>query len=379
MDSGSVPAAAPSPTQIDATFRVYGVRRDGDRLLYFGTPAVDPDNVEPSLYPDFRAAGYEIELQEQAGATEDVSHVLIASPVDLSMNGIPWTNVILFLATVLSTLYVGSVWYHIDLSSDPWRVVHAWPFAAGVMAVLGIHELGHYVMSRYYGVRASLPYFIPVPTIFGTMGAVIKISGRIPSRKALFDIGVAGPLAGIVAAIVVTIIGLHLPPVTAPSTVVDDPEAIYLSLGYPPLLEFLAWMFDQPLRFADPAVSPNPLIIAGWLGMFITFLNLIPVGQLDGGHITRAMIGPNQRLLGRVIPVALFGLGFVLYLVFSVPLHAVAVWLIWGVFGAVLAAVGPANPIIDTQLDRRRMAIGVVTFVIGVLCFVPVPIELVDL
>lgn len=378
MESGVIPAQAPGITDLGDVYRVYGIRRDGERLLYFGEPLVPTDHVIPELWSMFREAGYEIHLANQEGNRPEVGHVIIAEPVDVGSDGIPWLNLVLFGATLISTLYVGAWWYHVAPGTDPLALLYGWQFAFAVLAVLGIHELGHYAMSRYHGVRASLPYFLPVPTIFGTMGAVIKISGRIPSRRALFDIGVAGPIAGIIAAVIVTVIGLHLPPVTAPPSVVESDTAIHLSIGYPPLLEFLAWLFDQPLRFDDPATAPNPVVIAGWLGMFITFLNLIPVGQLDGGHITRAMLGPTQRRIGALVPFVLVFMSVALYFGYGVSFHAILVWIIWAVFGLVLALVGPATPVIDTGLDRRRQIIGLVTFAIGLACFVPVPIEIVN-
>lgn len=378
MEPGVNPPIDPSEKVLAERFHVYGVRRDGERLLYFGEPLVETEEVESAVWQTFREAGYEVRLRRQAGPREEVGHVLIAEPTKVGIDGIPWTNIVLFVATLFSTLYVGSLWYYIDISGDPLAMVGAWPFALGVMVVLGVHELGHYAMSRYHGVRASLPYFLPVPTIFGTMGAVIKISGRIPSRRALFDIGIAGPIAGLIATVIVTVIGLHLPPVTAPPSVVDSEGAIQLTLGFPPLLEALALAFDQPLRFDDPATSVNPLVIAGWLGMFITFLNLIPVGQLDGGHVTRAMFGRIQHHVGYIVPVGLFALAGILYLGLAVPLHAIAVWLFWGLFATLLAFVGPATPINDERLDTRRKTIGLMTFAVGVLCFVPIPIEIVS-
>lgn len=377
METAGPPATAPTGEDLRGVFRVHGVRRDGDRLLYLGEPELPLDRVEGAVWPAFREAGYEVRLTRPDAGTGGDLCVLVAEPVSIGIDGIPWTNVVLLVATIASTLYVGAMWYHIDLLADPLAIVGAWPFAAGVIVVLGVHELGHYALSRYHGVQASLPYFLPVPTIFGTMGAVITIRGRIPDRRALFDIGVAGPIAGLVATVVVTVIGLHLPPVTAPASVVDSDAAVELALGFPPMLEFIAWLAGEPLHFDDPRTSVNPVVIAGWLGMFITFLNLIPVGQLDGGHVTRAMLGPVQARIALAIPFGLFGLGLGLSLWLGVPLHAVGVWLVWGVFAAVLAAVGPAEPVEDGALDRRRQLLGVATLVAGALCFVPVPIELV--
>ncbi len=377
MDAGAVPEAAPSPAAVRDVFEVHGVRRDGERVLYFGEPTESDEEVVSALWEPFRDAGYEITLESQRDPSDQDLRVIVAEPVDLGITGIPWTNLVLFVATIVSTLYVGAAWYHIDLGGDPLAMLGAWPFAAGVLAVLGIHELGHYVASRYYGVRASLPYFLPVPTIFGTMGAVISIKGRIPDRRALFDIGIAGPIAGLGATVVVTIIGLHLPPVTAPTEVIESEAAVQLSIGYPPLLEMLAWVFDQPLSYAEPGMAANPVVIAGWLGMFITFLNLIPVGQLDGGHVTRAMFGPRQRALGHLVPLILVVLAGVAVWILDAAVHAVIVWVVWAGFAVVLAIVGPASPVVDTPIGRRRWVLGLATLASGLLCFTPVPIEIV--
>lgn len=375
MDGAGLPTAAPTSDDLRDDFRVYGIRRDGDRVLYFGEPVVPRDEVERAVWPTFRAAGYEVRIaaDNRHGAT----CVLVAEPVKLGIDGIPWTNVVLLVATILSTLYVGTMWYHIDIWAEPTAILDAWPFAAAVILVLGVHELGHYTMSRYYGVQASLPYFLPVPTIFGTMGAVIAIRGRIPDRRALFDIGIAGPIAGLVATVAVIIVGLHLPPVTAPEGIVDSDGAVELAIGFPPLLEFIAWFVGEPLHYDDPRTSVNPVVIAGWLGLFITFLNLIPVGQLDGGHVTRAMLGPAQTRIGLVVPILLVGLAVGLYSLVGVSMHAVVVWVVWAGFTILLAAVGPADPIDDEPLDRRRQMVGVATLAVGALCFAPVPIEIV--
>ncbi|NKE37628.1 site-2 protease family protein [Natronococcus sp. JC468] len=363
----------PPLERIESVFAVYETRREDDQLVYYGDPLVAPEPLMRELWPIFREGGYDLELTRRHG-----EYALVAEPTSIGIDGVPWTNVFLLLATVGSTLFAGSMWYHIDPFSDPLAMVDAWPFMVAILSVLGIHEMGHYVLSRYHGVDASLPYFIPVPTLIGTMGAVIKMKGRMPDRKALFDIGVAGPLAGLIATVVVTVVGLHLPPVTAPESVVADPNAIRIDLGYPPLLEWLAAVFDRPLYRDDPATSVNPVVIGGWVGMFVTFLNLIPVGQLDGGHILRAMAGRLQETIAALVPGALFGLAAYLYYVGDHSGNTVFVWVFWGIFTAVLASVGPASPIRDERLDPGRFLLGVVTFGLGALCFMPVPVAVVQ-
>nr|WP_254662905.1 site-2 protease family protein [Haladaptatus sp. W1] len=293
MASTEPPEAGPSLERLRSVFRVYDVRTDGEQLVYYGEPLVTQERLMQTVWPLFREQGYEVSLSTRMG-----EYVLVAEPVHLGPNGVPWKNVVLFLATVLSTLWAGTLWYHVNPVSNPvGAVMTAWPFTFAVMGVLGTHELGHYVMSRYHGVEASLPYFIPVPlSIIGTMGAVIRMKGQMPNRKALFDIGVAGPIAGLVATVVVTAVGLTLDPVTVPQSVINSANTMEVQFGYPPLLKGIAAVMGQPLTFDDPSRSVNPVVIGGWVGMFVTFLNLIPVGQLDGGHIVRAMIGDARKV-----------------------------------------------------------------------------------
>lgn len=360
----------PPPTELDPVFNVYETDTDGETLRYYGSPRAPGKSVLRELWPVFRERGYEVRLTREYG-----EWVLIAEPVDLGVDGVPWTNLVLFVATVVSTLFAGSLWYHLDPFSP--EIVHAWPFTLSIMGVLGVHELGHYVLSRYHRVDASLPYFIPIPTLIGTMGAVIRMKGQIPSRKALFDIGVAGPIAGLVATVVVTVVGLSLPPVTAPQSLMADPNAVQIELGYPPLLELLAWAVDRPLYYDDPARSVNPVVIGGWVGMFVTFLNLIPVGQLDGGHVLRAILGDQHDRIAAFVPAVLFGLAGYLYYVRDVPGDAAFIWAFWGFLALVFSFAGSATPIDDRELGTGRMLVGIATLVLGLLCFTPVPVQVV--
>ena len=344
-------------------------------------PAAPPDSpraTDPATPP----AGRPVDPDggaRRAGPLES-QYVLVAEPRTPHIDGIPWMNLFFFVLTVASTLLVGaSTWYYVPLEAieaNPLRLLEAVPFVLAILGPLAVHELGHYVMIRYYDVDASLPYFIPFPSLIGTMGAVIRMRGRIPSRKALFDIGVAGPLAGLVATVIVTVIGLYADPITVPASVIEGSSEASIRFNNPLLLEGLAALTGQPLGYPDPTKAVNPIVFGGWVGMFVTFLNLLPVGQFDGGHITRATLGPRQETLAAAVPVVLFALaGYVYYTMEAT--NAVVLWGFWGVLAIVLAYAGPATPVRDEPLGPRRKAIAALTLVLGLLCFTPVPFQIV--
>jgi len=376
-DESSTP---PDRADLAAVFDVYEVRRDGDRILYIGEPVVSGKQLEHELWPLFRERGYEISLHR--GYTEtniplsSGEYVLVAEPWSVGIDGVPWTNVGLFVATVLSTLFAGAFyWYQIPFMEQPWRVLEAWPFVVAIMGVLGIHELGHYVMSRYHDVQASLPYFIPLPTYIGSMGAVIKMRGRIPSRKALFDIGAAGPLAGIAATIVVTAIGLQLDPLPAQEAAAATETGERIEFNTPLLLDLIAEATGTADRLENGVV--HPVVFGGWVGMLVTVLNMLPVGQLDGGHILRAVVGQRQRTIAAAVPGALFALaGYLLFV--RDGFNSVGIWAMWGLFAMGLAYAGPVTPVEDHPLDKKRIILAVITFALAALCFTPIPIEIVS-
>ncbi|WP_232686601.1 site-2 protease family protein [Halobacterium zhouii] len=364
------PDGAPEPAAIDSVFQVYEVRKDGDDVLYYGDPTTDHQTLVETVWPTFRDHGYEVRVARRTGEL-----VLVAEPHETGRDGVPWKNVALFVATVLSTLFVGTAWYYVQdpLSLD---VLRALPFTVAVLGVLGTHEFGHYAMSKYHDVDASLPYFIPFPSLFGTMGAVIRMRGQMPDRDALFDIGAAGPLAGLVAAVVVTAVGLLLPPVHVPPDVVSSSSAVQVKFAYPLLLRAVAAVVGQPLSYSDPSLSVNPVVMGGWVGMFITFLNLIPVGQLDGGHILRSILGEGAERLAPLVPAALFSLGGYLWVVGDAG-NAAGIWIMWGFLTTIVSYMGSARPIDEEPLDRKRVALGLLTFALGALCFMPIPIRIV--
>ncbi|GAB6860496.1 site-2 protease family protein [Haloplanus litoreus] len=370
------PGGPPSEA-LEAVFYVRETDRDGDSLRYYGEPLVPKRSLVDELREPFRRAGYRLELE---AGREPWETVVVATPADGRIDGIPWTNLTLFVATVLSTLLVGAVaWYYIppaELASNPLLALRAWPFTAAVLGVLTTHELGHYLIGRYHGVDVSLPYLIPFIVPFGTLGAIIRMRGQMPDRKTLFDIGVAGPLAGLAATIVVTAIGLSLDPMRIPPSVVNASGQVII-FNNPPLLDLIARALGQPTSYADPTRTVHPVIIGGWVGMFFTVLNLLPVGQLDGGHMVRAMLGRRQETVASLVPLALFSLAAYLYYVRNLGFNeSVGLWAVWGLFATIIAYNGPANPADETPLGWKRQVVGLVTFALGALCFLLVPIQL---
>ena len=373
-------ASDPPIDALRSVFHLRETRRDGDRVLFYGESLVPEQMLIREVWTAFREAGYEVQVSTAGAGRTDV---VVARPVTDGIDGIPWKNVGLFLATVVSTLLVGALtWYYIPLSeirANPLVVLRAWPFTAAVLGVLATHELGHYVMGRYHGVDVSLPYVIPFVPPFGTLGAIIRMRGQMPDRKVLFDIGVAGPLAGLAATIAVTAVGLSLPPVTVPAWALEGTGQA-LVFNNPPLLNVIATLLGEPTEYADPAVAVNPVIIGGWVGMFFTVLNLLPVGQLDGGHILRAMLGESQERVAALVPAALLGIAAYLYYGPGYALNeSVVLWGFWGLLSAFIAFKGPADPIDDSPLDTPRIAVGVATFALGALCFMLVPVEVTTL
>ncbi|MCO8267493.1 site-2 protease family protein [Haloferax sp. AB510] len=371
-------ADGPPVEALRAVFDVHEVRSDGRRRIYYGESLVPEQMLVREIWPSFRQAGYDVQAQvSELGQTD----VVIVEPASQGVEGIPWKNITLFALTVLSTLFVGAyAWYYIplsDITANPLVLLRAWPFTAAVLGVLSVHELGHYAVGRYHGVNVSLPYLIPFIFPFGTLGAIIRMRGQMPDRKTLFDIGVAGPLAGLAATIVVTVIGLSLEPMTVPSRVLAG-SADTIVFNNPPLLDAIATVLGQPTEYADPRTVVHPVVIGGWVGMFFTVLNLLPVGQLDGGHMVRAMLGERQESLAAAVPLVLFGIAGYLHYVRGLGLNqSVGLWFFWGLMSTFIAYNGPAKPIDETPLGPARMAVGLFTFALGAACFLLVPVQVI--
>lgn len=267
-------------------------------------------------------------------------------------------HVALFLATLASTMFVGGyTGKTIDWLYGLW-------YAVPILVILTCHEFGHYIACRIHDVDATLPYFLPMPflPLTGTLGAVIKIREPFPSKQALFDIGVAGPIAGFVALIPFLIYGV------AHSTVIAiDPKADVLWLGEPLLFKLVKWATIGVLA-PGMDITIHPMGFAAWFGMLATSLNLLPFGQLDGGHISYSVFGPRSRYVSMATLAIAIGLT-----VWSLS------WISMTIMMTVMAwFMGFGHPrIIDEHepLDPRRRLIAIIALIIFVLCFTPVPIE----
>ena len=263
---------------------------------------------------------------------------------------------------------VGFTGQPLDISGFHLAVSGLW-YSVPILLILGAHEFGHYFACRYYQVDASLPYFLPMPILLtGTLGAVIRIRQPLPGKRALFDIGIAGPIAGFVVAIPVLMLGMYLSNVVAIPPTFSGP--IY-EFGEPLLFKAAAWL--QFGSVADGStVNMHPMVFAAWFGLLATALNLFPIGQLDGGHISYAVLGHRSVFVTLGMVLCLVGLTF-----WSIS------WIVWTILTvAMLFAFGPRHPRVwdeDLPLNRTRLWLAVFAVVMFILCFTPAPLELRDL
>jgi membrane-associated protease RseP (regulator of RpoE activity) len=281
---------------------------------------------------------------------------------------------LLFVLTLITTTGVGarlSLNFHnnrpaIDLAEDlaaysqlfldPRSWLEGLPFSLTLLFILLAHELGHYVACRYYRLDASLPYFLPSPTIIGTFGAFIRIRSPIYSRRVLFDVGIAGPIAGFVFLLPALSIGLAFSKVVPGIAERGD-----LMFGTPTLFRLLEHLIFPGVSPAD--ISLHPVARAAWVGVFATALNLLPIGQLDGGHILYAFFGERHRLLSRIFIAALIPMGFLYW-----P------WFLWA---AILFFFGLRHPVIydPSELGPARKKLGWLALLVFLFCFMLAPVQ----
>ena len=272
----------------------------------------------------------------------------------------PFVHIFLFIVTLFSTLIAGAMQTGINPLKEPEKIYKGLPFALTLMTILLVHELSHYFASKKHHTKATLPYFIPAPTIIGTFGAFIKMKSPIMTRKALVDIGASGPIAGFIISIIVSTIGLFLSEVVA----IRETKGA-LGLGDSLLFSFLSNMILNYQPGLQDIVL-HPVAFAGWIGLFVTSLNLIPVGQLDGGHIAYALLGEKHFLLSNILVATMVFLGLLLW----------EGWTIWAILLIILGRRHPPVLHWEVPLDTKRRFVGWVSLAIFVFTFIPVPFKI---
>ncbi len=277
------------------------------------------------------------------------------------MRKISLVHVILFIATFSTTLAAGALQAGVNIFKEPERILEGLPFAATLMTILLVHELSHYITSKKHHTEATLPYFIPAPSIIGTFGAFIKMKSPIITRKALIDIGASGPIAGFIVSISASIIGLSMSKVTPLQTIESMPA---ISLGDSLLFSYLSRL-TLGVTPDEYDILLHPVAFAGWIGLFITFLNLMPIGQLDGGHIAYAIFGQRHKQISLAIVLLLMLLGLFFW----------EGWAIWSILMLILGIKHPPVTYWEIPLDPRRKFISVLCLIILIITFIPSPFK----
>ena len=366
---------APVAAELDAVDTFVLGQLAEPRLFQVGTKRIvrgkvpAPDGRRGSLERELRALPVDF-FYERVG-TE--TYATVSRPKTRAVpRGWP-RNLLLFLVTLLTTTWGGAYWQGVDpfagaalavadLPEIARGLATGLPFSLSILWILTCHEFGHYFAARRYGLDTTLPFYIPIPPFLspiGTLGAVIKMNTPLYNRRILMDVGAAGPLAGILAALPVLAYGI----LRAPEVPLTEGAGLYFS--EPLLFQGLERLL-RPDLVPGGDIQATGLVLAGWLGLFVTALNLLPVGQLDGGHVLYALLGKGQHRVGALCFAALAGLGWLW-----------EGWWLWVVVILLLVRVKhPPILDLDLPLDGTRKALGWVTVLLFALCFHPVPFEI---
>lgn len=378
---------------------ITGGTRMGYRARYDGLLRMaDSEAAYDQLSEDLSTLGLLPLFRDDEGG----QYILIVDQRPEPKIGPVWVNILLFVMTILSVMLTGAQFSDFDASTFSEAsleglirfVIQGWPFAVSLLAILLAHEFGHYIVGRIQGIKVTLPYFIPFPfSAFGTMGAFISMKEIPKNKKHLLALGVAGPLIGLLVTIPVLMIGLNLS--TVGPIEAEMPEGMmlllegnsityllakYITFGellprpvtygdVSPVLYWIRYFFTgRPLPLGGLDVQIHPVAWAGWAGLFVTAINLIPAGQLDGGHILYVLLGKKKAK--RIFP---FILGALILLGFA--------WQGWWLWAALIFFVGRyhAEPLDQiTPLTRKHKIFGVITLIVFILTFIPVPLVLIQ-
>lgn len=348
-------------------------------FVFYGRLYDDPDRAFERLLERFAALGYTPLLSRE----KEGDRIVAVRGTIRSRASRPWVNLVLFLATLLTVMMAGAA--PEAGGSFLGALLSGLPFAIALMTILLAHELAHYFVARRYGSPVSLPYFIPMPlSILGTMGAVILQRAPMRDRKALFDIGIAGPLAGLIVAVPLLFLGLAFTRVGRPSDFLPPEQMtgiifyregnslLYLAAKY---IVFGRVLPDpktgEDVWLSLPASPGGPIVFAAWAGLLVTALNLLPIGQLDGGHVAYALLGRRAWRLAHLVIGLLGALGLYLW---ATGNPAWPTWIIWAGLGLIFGPRHPP-PLNDaSRVGPGRMLLGILLVIIWVVTFVPVPL-----
>jgi Zn-dependent protease len=343
-------------SKVEKGFEVKGSQVGEGFVSFTVVPRDSHDDSYEAVYAEFKESGF-VPLYRK---TKEGLRILVVPKKMKKRTTRPRTHFILLALTAFTVTWAGYVHW------TEGRVDQSIMFAASLMGVLGIHELGHTIAARKRKIEATLPFFIPAPPMifpFGTFGAVIFMGSPTKNRNSLIDVGLAGPLAGFLVSIPIAIIGLELSTLAPISTIADEEFVFTMPL----ILYMLSdYILGGPLD-PDMVIQPHPIAMAAWAGFFVTALNLLPMGQLDGGHVIRGLFPVHYRKIYLAIAVILPLVG----ILFISP-----IWILWVIFIFVLTRLdhpGPLNDVSEMETGKKIYAAAILVLLLA-LCFTPAPV-----
>jgi len=335
--------------QLSDLFDISAIYYHGGRLILRARPHLEKSEAISTMHKRLGIAGYSASIREDGDG-------LLIGVKEVAARKIPILNIVLFAVTLVTMFLAPALLtFSFDYFRHPGAIVARIEFTLALIIILLCHEFGHYLAGRRRGVLMSLPYFIPAPNIVGTFGAIIRSRSPFTNRRDLLEVGAAGPIAGFIISIIALAIGLYTAQVIPVAT-----EGM-MSLGDSLLIKFLSWIIIGPIPAGFQPALPE-VGIAGWFGMLLTMINLLPLGQLDGGHVIYGLIGQNQHNLGKffILPLAILGFW----------------WPGWWIFGVLVLFFGIKHPptINDSMpLSPAARIMGYAAILIFIISFVPVP------
>jgi membrane-associated protease RseP (regulator of RpoE activity) len=342
-------------------FVVEAIYHRAEDLIFKTTPRYPLEKIKDAAAKRALDAGFYVAFYK-----DGESVLIVAKDIRPQTTRLPWLNILLFVLTLGSMIFAYSyLKFESDLFHNFSLISEGLIFAAALMPILLFHEFGHYLAARRNKADVSLPYFIPAPTLIGTLGAIIKSRSPFRTRRELFDVGAAGPLAGFIPAIIILIIGFSHPYLASVS---QQPNIASEVIPGNSLVFYLFRFLFTPAGSENILILESPIIFAGWVGLFVTMLNLMPVGQLDGGHIIYALFGKRIQ----------YYLGWAFIAILAVLGIFWPGWFLWAFLALVIIKI-KHPPTSDDQLELNagRKVLGWVAIVLFVITFIPIPFRFV--